>query len=369
MNQTLKECLDDLEARIDPQQEDRLLREWVDFADGQFTDTLFSPRRFKPSPPGIDWPKVSVNAALKDYDAMALQQYGLCSQGLAAGSGLLLAVRCNYGTSIIPLLFGVEPFVMDEALDTLPTSRPLHDVDAIERLVDTGVPDIYRGYGSRVFAMGERYKAIAEAYPKIGKYVHIYHPDLQGPMDICEVVWGSSIFYSLYDRPELVKALLEIVTETYIQFLRAWTEIVPFHAGGNVHWGLFHKGNIMLRDDSAMNFSPDAFDEFIRPYDQRLLDEFGGGAIHFCGRGDHYIPLVSEMERLYAINMSQPEYNDMEAIYANTVDKGINIIGLDRSAAEEAIARGRELHGRVHAQEAEQNLRGDACPTERRMAA
>jgi hypothetical protein len=369
LNQTLTKCLDDLEARIDPQQEDQLLQEWVDFTEGRFDDTIFSPRRLEPRPPGVEWPKVSINAGLENYADMALHQYGSCSQSLAAGSGLFLAVRCNYGTSILPLLFGVEPFVMDEELDTLPTSRPLHDVDAIERLVDAGVPDIYRGYGSRVLKMGEHYKAIAEEYPKIGKYVHIYHPDLQGPMDICEVVWGSSIFYSLYDRPDLVKALLELVTETYIKFLRAWVEIVPFREGGNVHWGLFHKGNIMLRDDSAMNLSPDVYDEFIRPYDQRLLNEFGGGAIHFCGRGDHYIPSMSEMDGLYAINMSQPEYNDMETIFANTVDKGINIIGFNRTVAEEAVARGRDLHGRVHASEAAENLRGDTSPDEHRIAA
>jgi hypothetical protein len=362
MNQTLRKCLDDLEAHIDPRQEDRLLQEWTGFSAGRFAGTIFAPRRSEPSPPGVEWPTVSINAGLENYDAMALYQYGQCSQRLAEGSGLFLAVRSNYGTSILPSLFGVELFVMDEELDTLPTSRPLHDVDLIERLVDAGVPDIYGGYGRQVFDMGERYRAIAEEYPKIGKYVHIYHPDLQGPMDICEVIWGSSIFYSIFDRPDLVKALLELVTETYIKFLRAWVEIVPFHDDGNVHWGLFHKGNIMLRDDSAMNLSPVVFDEFIRPYDQRLLNEFGGGAIHFCGRGDHYIPSMSEMDGLHAINMSQPEYNDMETIFANTVDKGINIIGFNLDAAEAAVARGRDLHGRVHAPEMMQNLEEDAAP-------
>jgi hypothetical protein len=348
MNPTLQQCLDDLEARIDPEQEDQLLQEWIDFTEGRFGGDLFASRRSKLSPPGIEWPQVSINAALEDPDMMALYQYDLCSTGLALGSGHLLCVRCNYGTSIIPLLFGVEPFVMDEELDTLPTSQPLNDVDAIKRLVDAGTPDIHQGYGNQVLEMGERYKAIAEAYPKIGKYVHIYHPDLQGPMDICEIIWGSTIFYTLFDQPDLVKRMLETVTETYIQFMQAWTEIVPFRQGGNVHWGLFHKGNIMLRDDSAMNLSPDMFTEFIRPYDQRLLDEFGGGAIHFCGRGDHYISHMSEMDGLYAINLSQPEYNDMETIFANTVDKGINIIGLARAAAEDAVSKGRGLHGRVH---------------------
>jgi hypothetical protein len=369
MQQTLTKCLEDLEARIDPEQEDRLLQEWLDFTEGRFKGGIFFPRRDELSAPGIEWPQVSINAGLTDLNMMALYQYGLCSMGLAVGSGNLLSVRCNYGTSIIPLLFGVEPFVMDEELDTLPTSRPLHDVDAIERLVDAGTPDLYQGYGSRVLEMGERYQAITAQYPKIGKYVHIYHPDLQGPMDICEIVWGSSMFYSLYDRPDLVKALLEVVTQTYVAFMRAWLEIVPFREGGNVHWGLFHKGNIMLRDDSAMNLSSDMFDEFIRPYDQRLLNEFGGGAIHFCGKGDHYLASMSEMERLYAINMSQPEYNEMEVIYANTVDKGINIIGLNHDAAKEAVAAGRDLRGRVHAAVAAQSLRGDVHRADRRPAA
>ncbi len=104
----------------------------------------------------------------------------------------------------------------------------------------------------------------------------------------------------------------------------------------------------MLRDDSAMNLSPEMFEEFIQPYDQRLLSEFGGGAIHFCGRGDHYIEHLSKMNKIFAINMSQPHYNDMERIYANTVDKGIAIVGLDRKAAEAALSAGRDLHGLVH---------------------
>jgi hypothetical protein len=348
MNVTLRQCLDDLEARIDPQEEERLLKEWVDFTFDRFDGSLFSPSRGELRPPGIEWPQVSVNATLADYDAMALQQYGYCSLQIAEAGGHLLNVRSNYGTSIIPLLFGVEPFVMDESLDTLPTSRPFNDMDAIKRILDAGVPDIHQGYGEQVLEMGRRYQAIAQQYAKIGHYVYIYHPDLQGPMDICEVVWGSTIFYALYDQPDLIKALLELVTETYIRFMNAWTEIVPFREGGNTHWGLFHQGNVMLRDDSAMNLSAAMFDEFIRPYDQRVLDEFGGGAIHFCGKGDHYVASLPEMRGVYAINMSQPEYNDMETIYAHTVDQGIKIVGLDYQAARKAVASGRDLHSRVH---------------------
>lgn len=104
----------------------------------------------------------------------------------------------------------------------------------------------------------------------------------------------------------------------------------------------------MLRDDSAMNLSPAMYAEFIEPYDRRLLAEFGGGAIHFCGRGDHYIQAMSNIPGLYAINLTQPELNDMEVIYQHTVDKGIRILGLERKAAETALAAGRNLHGKIH---------------------
>jgi hypothetical protein len=348
MSPALEACLEDLEARIDPAEEERLFQAWIDFTQDRFAGELFAPKRDRRSTPIVDWPTVSVNEAIRDYDTMALQQYGQCSRALAEGSGSLMCVRANYGTSIVPLLFGVEPFVLDDELDTLPTSWPLNDVGTIEHLVDSGVPRLRGGYSHHVLEMGRRYQAIAERYPKIGRYVHIYHPDFQGPLDICEVVWGSSMFYALIDRPALVEAFLEIVTETYVLFMQAWMNIAPFKPSANAHWGMLHGGNIMLRDDSAMNLSPAMFDRFVRPYDQRLLTEFGGGAIHFCGRGDHYMPCMGEMDDLHAIHMSQPAYNDMEAIFASTVDRGIKLIGLTREAAELALASGRALHSQVH---------------------
>mgnify|MGYP000916280977 FL=1 len=346
----LAACLDDLEARIDPAQEAELLQQWQAFAAAGVDAPLFSPRRRRPSPAGPMWPAhVPVNHALRDPDRMALQQYLGCSRALAEGSGLLLNVRANYGTSIIPLLFGVRPFVMDDALDTLPTSWPLNDVAAIERLVAAGPPPLDRGYMPQVLAMAQRYRAIAASHPRIGAHVFIYHPDLQGPMDIVEVLWGSSLFIALHDRPALVHALLELVTETYIRALEAWCAIAPLRPDGNAHWGLYHRGSIMLRDDSAMNLSPAMFAEFVQPYDQRLLDRFGGGAIHFCGRGCHFVPLVAQMRGVHAVNLSQPECNDMAQVLAHTVERGINLIGLNGEAAAALLAAGHDLRGRVHA--------------------
>ncbi len=98
----------------------------------------------------------------------------------------------------------------------------------------------------------------------------------------------------------------------------------------------------MLRDDSAMNLSPRMFERFIMPYDARLLSTYGGGALHFCGRGDHYIRWAFEMPGLTAVNLSQPELNAMDVIYDNTAGKGIPVIGLLRRCRHSS-ARGRDL--------------------------
>jgi uroporphyrinogen-III decarboxylase len=111
---------------------------------------------------------------------------------------------------------------------------------------------------------------------------------------------------------------------------------------------MLHGGHIMLRDDSAMNLSPAMYETFVKPYDQRLFDVLSGGAVHFCGRGDHYIESLSNVRGLHAINLSQPHLNDMEKIFRNTVDKGLAVLALPREAADAALAAGRDLKGLVH---------------------
>ena len=201
--------------------------QWRDFADGRHGEEIFSPKRPRPSPPLVEWPHVLVNDALEDCEAMALQQLEMCSKALAEGSGALLAVRCNYGTAILPSLFGGELFLMDRDIDTLPACRPLAGgAEAVRRLVDKGVPDLNTGLGAATFRMGQYFTQLFRDYPRISKHVYIYHPDLQGPMNVCEMLWGSALYLDLYDKPDLVRDFLSLITETYIRFMRRWNEIV-----------------------------------------------------------------------------------------------------------------------------------------------
>lgn len=344
MSELLHRCLDDLARRIDEREEERQREQWIAFLDGQVTDGFWVPAGRIPMPPQVDWPRIPVNAALEDVEAMLLQQFGLCSEVLATGGGSRLNVRCNYGTVIIPSLFDCAVYIMPEETDTLPGNHPLPSLDAVRAAVDRGVPDVTRNYGGRVFAAAERFLEVFTQYPVLRRNIILYHPDTQGPADNTETIWGSTFFYAFYDDVDLLRDFLNLQTETYAAFMRRWYELVPPSRDYSTHWGIMHRGVLVLRNDSLMNLSPETYVEFIRPCDQQLFDEFEGGAIHFCGRGDHYIERMSEMKSLTAIIMSQPELNDMETIYRHTIDQGIKLLSFDRQVAQTA---GRPLRGQV----------------------
>lgn len=347
----IERCLEDLERRIDPEVEEELYASWERFARGEYSGGLFVPHRSRRSLPAFEWPVVLVNDALENPERMAIQQFAECSQALAQGNGQLLSARSNFGTSILPSLFGAELYLMEYSMDTLPTSRPLlGGKDRIQDLIEQGVPKTgnERTLAAQALEMGRYYLDLLQGYPKISRYIHIYHPDLQGPIDVCELLWGSALFLDIVDEPELVKAFLALITETYLQLMQEWQQIVHPDGPFSVHWQMLHAGQIMLREDSVMNLSPKIYEEFIAPHDQKLLDAFGGGAVHFCGRGDHYIHLLTTLRGVNAIHLSQPEYNDMEVIFRHTVDRGVKLLDLTRHSADEAMLRGRDLHGCVH---------------------
>lgn len=348
MYEQLCRCLDDLASRIDENQEAMVHQAWDDFLSDKVTDGYYKPPHRKPAPGKVDWPAVPVNDTLHDSQLMVYQQFRAISDVLSNGGNAILNVRCNYGVGILTSQLGCPVIEMPEGQDNTPTTQALPGMDAIHEAIEKGIPDLRAGQGADVWDTADLFLEILDRWPVLGRWVSLYHPDTQGPMDNAELAWGSEIFLAFYDSPHLVHAFLDLLTDHYITFLSKWFELVP-PKRFNAHWGLKHQGNIVLRDDSLMNLSPDIFSEFIKVREARCLRELGGGMIHFCGRGDHFIALMSQMkdDGLYAINMSQPHLNDMEKIYQNTVDKGIKLIGFDNGWAQKAVDANRPLHGRV----------------------
>lgn len=339
--------LEDLERRIDPEEEIRLEQEWIQFADGKCTEDVFVPAR-KKSETTLFWPHVMINDAMKSYDLMILHQLAACSDILRNGGGELLNIRSNYGTGIIPTMLGAECFYMPYETDTLPGSRPFEKgIEDLRVVMDRYQADYTKGLARNVFEVAEYYLELTKDFPNISRFLNYYKPDLQGPLALAEMTWGSDIYIAMYEDEELVEEVLDFFTDVYIDFMKKWKKLCPdFDKEHSVEWGLLQRGGAMIRNDAAMNISGDMYAQFARPRDQRIIDEFGG-CIHFCGTGHHYIDKVGEIKGLSGINMSQPDWNDMEIIYRNTIDKGLTIIGMPEVEIIRAGKEGRPLHGRV----------------------
>ena len=329
MNLSLKtiELLEDIERRLNPEVEIDFENQWRDFLFDRFDGDVFVPQRKIISDPAIQLEQININDAINDYELMLRKEMTAVSNSLNTKSSNI-AIRANYGTGILSSVFGADIFMMDRIHNTLPTTRAIPESE-LRKIVEKGIPDIMNGLGRKVFEFAEFLNEALKPYPKIRQFVRVYHPDLQGPLDICELLWGSGFFYALYDDPDFVHSFLSLITNTYEVFMKEWFKFYPAADDINPHWlCLYFRGKVLIRNDSAMNLSLDLYDEFARPYDKKLLDAFNGGAVHFCGRGDHYIESLCSIDSLYAVNISQPHLNDMEKIYQNTVDKKIRILAL-----------------------------------------
>jgi hypothetical protein len=322
----VKACLEQLETAIDIEWEREKLGIWKRFLDFEsfeggfhFRDAAEGGRE-----PG-EWPEISVNGAIRDRRLMLVHQLGTAYRLACRRTHEVPNIRTNYGTGIFSSMFGAEVFWMPDEFNTLPTTRALEGGDSLSRLLDAGEPEVTAGWGARVFETAAYFAEALAPYPRAREAVWIYHPDMQGPMDIAELLLGGELLLAFYDRPEDVKAFLEILTSTYIRFMRKWFELIPPREDARymAHWGKFFKGQVMLREDSLVNLSPEMYVEFVRPYDQRILDEFGGGTIHFCGKCDHATDLMAEQQGLTAINPSQPELNDARKLYDATIAREI----------------------------------------------
>ena len=258
-----------------------------------------------------DWPDYPYNDAFVDREKMLLNELRPVFQHAQARDYAMPAIRTNFGTVILPSIFGA-PYQLTET--SLPWAHHLPDRDAIRALIATGVPDLKAGLGRDCFETAAYYRETLRPYAKLSRAVVIYHPDLQGPFDVAHLLWGPDIFVAMFDCPELVHALLDLVVETYIVWLTAWK---AFSGEGNdwtAHWRIMMRGGAMLRNDTPVMISARQYREFVKPYDQRLLDVFGG-CVHFCGSGKSFLADMVDSEHLYGLNMSQPELNDMDAFW------------------------------------------------------
>ena len=284
-------------------------------------------------------------------EAFADMEKMMCNELIATIGGIELKdatvpmIRANYGVGTLPSLFGLHCRLIN---NDLPWVDHLSSTDKVKELIDRGVPDLRDGLGARVLETHEYYRMVLERYPKCKKGIPVYHTDLQGPFDVAHLIWGSDIYYALYDYQDVVHELMNLVTETYIVFMKQLKKTINDEwEDCNYHWGTIYKGSVVVRNDSTVNLSKDMYEEFVRPYDERILKKFGGGSIHYCGRADQWVFNMMECEGLGALNFGQPPnmifgFDFLDKIFGKAKEKKIPIISyiMKKGLIEDILSSG-----------------------------
>lgn len=204
--------------------------------------------------------------------------------------------RASYGSTVEASALGCEIVALPgQSLHAKPVVRDLKaDVPKLK------VPD--PKHSGRMPEVIEHYRWLAEELPKHG--FEVTAGFLHAPFDVATLARGTTeLLLDLYEDPDGVHALLEIVTEACIVFMRAQWE-----ACGHT------MRQIMFSDDAGGQLSPRHWEEFSGRYIQRLVAAMPEGTVviaHNCDRVSHIIDMYPDTG-IHALHLA-PEIDIGEA--------------------------------------------------------
>ncbi len=136
--------------------------------------------------------------------------------------------------------------------------------------------------------------------------VRIAPTDTQSPLStmslICDVTW---MLTEAADYPEELHRVLDGLTGLIIAFSRRQRALCTLPASpGHTMWSPSLMHGISLSADMLALVGRDFYEEFGRPYDERIARELGGVGMHSCGRWHHNFEMVKSYENLSMIDLA-----------------------------------------------------------------
>lgn len=132
--------------------------------------------------------------------------------------------------------------------------------------------------------------------------------DLNSPLCTTAQLCGyDNLFVWMYEEPALVHDLMGMVTEAFIAWVKlqkqvAGEELTSSHGLQGV-WSPEGVG-VWVSDDDLVSLGPDQYEEFVVPCYSEVFTTFGGGSLHYCGKGNHQLENFRKIKGLRAINNS-----------------------------------------------------------------
>jgi len=262
----------------------------------------------------IDWPSFSFGQMWNDYGAMLLNELRPVYESVILKDDKVFTLRPNLSQVVVPSLFGSEASYPDDQLDSMPavefqlTYQQLKAINPDE--IDFQKHWIINKYCNII----EIWKELLSDFPKLTEAIHFSLPDLQGPFNIYFLLRGTDAYTDTILEPEFTHDLMQKITTILIDLTNYLAEFVGYSDTG-YYWNYCYPGKIRNVDDNSIQISPDLYNEFVLPYNQKLAEQCGGGIHHYCGQGDHIIDQVMNIKGNIGLNFGNPEMHDWETIY------------------------------------------------------
>jgi hypothetical protein len=223
-----------------------------------------------------------------------------------AMSDAQLAMRPNYGVGIVASIFGCTTSMGENDMPWV-ASRPgkeeLLSVD-LDSLRDAGlIPKV------------SEFIQLAKEALKPFKDLHVYMPDLQGPMNTMFLLRQQEAFFDMQDDEAYYRKMMDLICEVYIRLTKLLKQELGEPLDEGYHGALYMaRGGVRVVDDVSIMLSPEMFENFSMPYLRRCLQPFAGGWVHSCGDINHLLPLYLRVDEIKGINFGEPEYYDFEKV-------------------------------------------------------
>jgi len=282
-------------------------------------------RSLEKKPPPVDF-KEMFDSPLNQF----LFQLHELVPTMHSASDAQLTIRANLGTGFVPTLAGLKQDIFPDKMPWLKERLSREQIETFE------IPDDISQLGLMPFAI-ECYRFYRENMPT---GFHSYLPDTQGPFDIAHEIRGNDIFLDIHDSPEFLHRLMNISTRLYILATKKLKEVLGEKADAAYHSSMYIVGGgVRVCEDTTTLISGDAIQEFVLPCIKRVLKEFGGGWIHYCGKNDALFELLLGLEEVRGINLGNPEMFDYYELMERLLDAGKVYFGAvpntEKKSAEE----------------------------------
>ncbi len=233
-----------------------------------------------------------------------------------------------YGTTVVPSAFGV-PVHFHKGVDPSLGAPILEDTDDIAKLC---MPDPESdGQMPQVLACID--------YMKHHTDVPVCVTDCQGPLNIALSLAGvENLFVWMYEEPEAVHQLMQLCTDVLIN----WVKVQKQHAGHSLTGDAYPHaiempsqfGGVAFADDDVTAMNAEQYQTFVVPYNEQLLNAFGGGSMHFCGSAEHQVEGVCAMKGLNALNnFCMGNFNQIRMIHEKMRGRG-GLMACDFNASD-----------------------------------